>query len=280
MNKKKEIIPVCVWWGNQVQITGVPLVGVFNFAQWRIKHPSEWNWGWLCELFAEVCASLSEWGSRLYSCRVVILPCSGDNYTIYCLPWGVKQTALPAVSRGLKILMEWKQIDQGCKASVPECTELAVSVNAATPTGYIWLNMTCLPRWVAQCWLEMENARVLGREWNTAEGEVIPSQSGECKIHVAQACTLWLELFWHFNFHNALKFRDSQLLGESWRENFKLSFVNKSAHFFSSFSRFNVKFKCWPILAKTVLSPFWGGVKLWSLSIQEPALSSEVVLFL
>lgn len=28
------------------------------------------------------------WGSRLYSCRVVILPCFGDNYTIYCLPWG------------------------------------------------------------------------------------------------------------------------------------------------------------------------------------------------
>lgn len=33
--------------------------------------------------------ALSEWGSRLYSCGVVILPCSGDNYTIYCLPWGV-----------------------------------------------------------------------------------------------------------------------------------------------------------------------------------------------
>lgn len=29
------------------------------------------------------------WGSRLYSFGVVILPCLEDNYTIYCLPWGV-----------------------------------------------------------------------------------------------------------------------------------------------------------------------------------------------
>lgn len=120
--------------------------------------------------------------------------------------------------------------------------------------------MTFLPRWVAQCWLEMENARVLGREWNTAQGEVTPSQSGECKIQVAQACTLWLELFWHSSFHNALKFHDSQLLGGSWRENLKLSFVNKSAHFSPAFpdlmQNLNVG-QFWPKLTSHLSGVVW-----------------------
>lgn len=32
--------------------------------------------------------ALTGWGSRLYSLVAGIAPCSGDNYTVYCLPWG------------------------------------------------------------------------------------------------------------------------------------------------------------------------------------------------
>lgn len=34
----------------------------------------------------------SEWGSRLYSLVGGTAPCSGDNYTVYCLPWGAPWT--------------------------------------------------------------------------------------------------------------------------------------------------------------------------------------------
>lgn len=102
-------------------------------------------------------ASLSEWGSRLYSCRVVILPCSGDNYTIYCLPWGVKQTALPC-SRSWAKNIHWVKRDE-FRLGKQQCRmHRTVSVNGATSTGYPWLNITFLSRWVAQCWLGMENA--------------------------------------------------------------------------------------------------------------------------
>lgn len=188
-----------------------------------------------CWALAEVCASLSEWGSRLYSCRVVILPCSGDNYTIYCLPWGVKQTAFPAARPGLKILKEGNQRNAGLWSSSARMYRAGTQRECCNPTGYICLNMTFLPRRVAQCWLEMEHAHALGREWNAPQREVIPSQLAEHKVERAPACTLCLKLFWHPSFCNALKLHDSQLLGKSWRENLKLSFINKTALFSPAF---------------------------------------------
>lgn len=38
--------------------------------------------------------ALSGWGSRLYSLVGGTAPCSGDNYTVYCLPWGAPWTLL------------------------------------------------------------------------------------------------------------------------------------------------------------------------------------------
>lgn len=38
--------------------------------------------------------ALSGWGSRLYSLVGGIAPCSGDNYTVYCLPWGAHWTLM------------------------------------------------------------------------------------------------------------------------------------------------------------------------------------------
>lgn len=37
---------------------------------------------------------LSGWGSRLYSLVGGTAPCWGDNYTVYCLPWGAHWTIM------------------------------------------------------------------------------------------------------------------------------------------------------------------------------------------
>lgn len=114
-------------------------------------------------------------------------------------------------------------------------TALTASVNGAAPTGDLWLKHAF-------------SAKVSGTElagdgkWpcfrqrdNTPQREVTPSQLEEQKIQGAQACTLGLKLFWHPNFYKALKVRDSQVLGRSWRENSKLPFINKSACFSAAF---------------------------------------------
>lgn len=47
-----------------------------------------------CERVACLIWALSGWGSRLYSLVGGIAACSGDNYTVYCLPWGVRWTLI------------------------------------------------------------------------------------------------------------------------------------------------------------------------------------------
>lgn len=42
----------------------------------------------MCMQQAPTTWALTGWGSRLYSLVAGIAPCSGDNYTVYCLPWG------------------------------------------------------------------------------------------------------------------------------------------------------------------------------------------------
>lgn len=79
------------------------------------------------ELVVRLIWALSGWGSRLYSLVGGIAPCSGDNYTVYCLPWGAHWTLISTQLSTLSItfiLWHHKKKDQVhicCKALVLKC---------------------------------------------------------------------------------------------------------------------------------------------------------------
>lgn len=91
-----------VWWGSRLYSFRVtPPLGD-NYSTYCLSQSAKQACGVWTPTSAEGQSPDScmdspahtEWGSRLYSCRVVILPWFGDNYTIYCLPCWMAYSSL------------------------------------------------------------------------------------------------------------------------------------------------------------------------------------------